>query len=202
MFARESGQSGQVSRRGRCEPVHDHRQPTVIGGRSQNWLDAIRPLRRRGQLTDTPEAPADDLPLDSHLDLLGRLIQPDLAEADEAIGVRRTRRREFLPRGPVAVRTAGTSADRLVQHAHLAPEGGQIGGPLGMRQSTEEHRAVHSCLVQQGDVTVHGVVDMAVRIDDQRILLVRTGVGGGMLPAVPSFRVDTMARSSSGEKQC
>ncbi|BDH07362.1 hypothetical protein HEK131_45890 [Streptomyces seoulensis] len=69
-----------------------------------------------------------------------------------------------------------------------------------MRTGAEEHGAVDSRLVQQGDVTVHGVVDMAVRVEDQRVLLV--GAGDGMLPPTPSLKVDTMPRSSSVEKQC
>ena len=161
-----------------ANPVHHDRQPALVGGCSQNRLDLDCPVRWRSQLADTAIPAADDFPFDIGRDLPRGLVQVDLAETDEPAGMCGDRGIEFLPRSPVAVPTLGPAADRLAQHPHLAPEAGQVGGSLWMRPGAEEHGAIGSRLVQQGDVTVHRIVDMAVRIDDQRTLLVRAAECG------------------------
>ena len=161
-----------------ANPVHDDRQPALVGGCPQNRLDLDCPVRWRSQLADTAIPAADDFAFDAGRDLPRGLLQVDLAETDEPAGIRGDRGIEFLPRGPIGAGTIGPAVDRLAQHPHLAPEPGQVGGPLWMWPGAEEYGAVGSRLVQQGDVAVHGIVDMAVRIDDQRTLLVRAAECG------------------------
>ncbi|MBE1497214.1 hypothetical protein H4696_004314 [Amycolatopsis lexingtonensis] len=139
---REPGQRHQVRGGGRGEPVHVDRQPAVVGGRPQHRLDGGRSPGRRGQLADAVEPERDQV-----LDVGGRLGQVGLAETEEP------------------VRVGGHSG------LELPPQRGVIGGAFGVRPGAEQHGPVHPGLVEQGEVVAHRVVDVAVRIDDQRCSL-------------------------------
>ncbi|MEV5962372.1 hypothetical protein AB0L70_11455 [Kribbella sp. NPDC051952] len=156
--------------------MHDDRQSAVVGCGLEDRLDAGSLSRPRSQLTDASVAASNKLFPDDRGNLVGRQIEVDLAEAHEAVGVRGDRGIEFLPGRDVRRTAAGAAADSLGQDAEFASEARKIGGALGMWPCAEQHSPVHVGLVEQGNVSLNWIVDMAVGVDDQLILLIRRNV--------------------------
>lgn len=77
-------------------------------------------------------------------------------EPEEPVRVRDQSSVQLRPCGAIAFDAVGATCQRMVEDVHLAAQCCQVDGTFRVRSGREEHRAIHSRLVQGGEVASTG----------------------------------------------